>query len=488
MALSVSPSDPTTGSLWAGAIASPAVEFPLTPLPVLAGTLPPGLQGSFYQNGPARLERQGQRVAHWLDGDGAILGLHCDGSSAVATYRYVRSAGFEEEEAAGEYRFRGYGSLPPVPLWRRWQTQVKNAANTSVLALPDRLLALWEGGWPHHLEPDSLATQGLENFDSLVPGDTFSAHPKRHPDSGDIFNFGITAGANAQLQLYRLNAAGRLQQRQTVDLSGNPLIHDFVLADRYLLFCVPPVRLNPLPAVLGLQSFSDALQWQPRRGTQLVVIDADSFEVIAWNQVDPWFQWHFGHSYLNPRGHIVMDVVRYDDFATNQQLREVASGCITTAAEAQLWQYEVNPQTAAIVSSRCLVDRHCEFPVPFLPPGAPTGSPAPTYLNLHRTVPTPQGELFQAIAQFDPSRPSLTIADVGAGRYAAEPQPVPDYLDPQRHWVLTVVYDGHRHRSEVWIYAGDHLEDGAICRLQLPQVIPPSFHGRWRQNLSRTGG
>lgn len=487
MALSASSFDQTTRGLWAGALASPAVEFPPTALKVLSGQIPEGLRGSFYQNGPARLERGGQRVSHWFDGDGAILGIHFDGSNAVATYRYVRSAGFEAEEATDELLFRGYGTLPDTPIWQRWRAQVKNAANTSVLPLPDRLLALWEGGLPHRLDPETLETKGIEDLDSLKASETFSAHPKCHPRTGDIFNFGVIAGGNAKLNLYRLNGAGSLQQKSTVDLNGIPLIHDFVLADRYLLFCIPPVRLNAWPAVLGWQSFSEALRWQPQRGTQLFIIDAESFEVIAWNQVEPWYQWHFGHGYVNYRGNIVMDVVRYDDFATNQQLKEVASGQVLTPAEAQFWQYEINPQTAEIVDSVCLVDRHCEFPVPFVWDAPLAGGPGPTYLSVHRTVPTPQGELFEAIACFNPATQTLTVADAGAGRYPSEPRPVQDAFAPQQTWVLTVVYDGHVHRSEVWIYDGNDLENSPVCRLELPTVVPMSFHSAWKTRLLEVG-
>ena len=480
MARSASLPEQTTVPCWYGAIASPPSEFSPTPLKVLSGELPEGLRGAYYQNGPARLERGGQRYAHWFDGDGAILGVQFDGSHAVATYRYVQSAGFQEEEDNDQLLFRGYGTLPDLPLWRRWQTQVKNAANTSVLPLPDRLLALWEGGLPHCLDRETLETTGLDPLGGLQPSDNFSAHPKRHPRTGDMFNFGVVAGANAKLNLYRLNAAGTLQQRHTVDLNGVPLVHDFVLADRYLLFCVPPVRLNPLPAVLGLQSFSDALDWQPRRGTQIVVIDADSFEVVAWNQVDPWYQWHFGHSYLNRRGNIVVDVVRYDDFATNQQLKEVASGQVTTPAEAQLWQYEIAPQTAAIVEQTCLIDRHCEFPVPLVGGDQAATAPVPTYLNVHRTVPTPPGELFEAIACFEPTTRTLTVANAGVGRYPSEPRPVHDSFNPDQSWVLTVVYDGHAHCSELWIYDGSAINQGPVCRLALPSVVPISFHSAWK--------
>ena len=467
------PAAASTSGLWAAAIAAPAPEFAATSLPVLAGQLPADLRGTLYRNGPARLERGGTRVGHWFDGDGAVLRVQFDGDTAMTTYRYVQSAGYVAESEAGRWLYSGYGSLAPGPFWQRWQAQMKNAANTSVLALPDRLLALWEGGLPHRLDLETLETLGLDDLTALKPSDTFTAHPKRHPRTGKIFSFGTIPGGNATLKLYRLSAAGVVEKTGTIPLSGIPLIHDFVLADRYLVFCVSPVRLSPLPALFGLQSFSDALQWQPQQGTQIIVVDADTLEPIALGDADPWYQWHFGHSYLDFDGSVVFDVVRYPDFATNRQLKEVASGRVTTLADGQLWQYRIDPKTGNILEQQCLIDRHCEFPA-----AIGQDETAITYLNVHRTALSPVGDLFGAIARFDP-KTGLTVADAGDGCYPSEPIPVENAANPQQPWVLTVVYDGHHHRSEVWVYEGHDLEKGPICRLELPSVVPPSFHGTW---------
>jgi all-trans-8'-apo-beta-carotenal 15,15'-oxygenase len=473
----MAPAAPTqaqpAAKLWSAAIANPPPEFAATPLTVLSGHLPTDLRGTLYRNGPARFERGGTRVSHWFDGDGAVLRVHFDGNTAIATYRFVRSAGFVDEEAADQSLYRGYGTLPPGPFWQHWQTQVKNVANTSVLVLPDRLLALWEGGLPHCLDLETLETAGLDNLGGLKPSDTFTAHPKRHPRTGEIFSFGTIPGGNATLQIYRFNSAGVVEQTGTIPLSGIPLIHDFVLADRYLVFCVSPVRLSPLPALFGLSSFSDALQWQPQQGTQIIVVDADTLEAIALEATDPWFQWHFGHSYLDFDGSIVFDVARYDDFASNQFFKEVVSGTATTVSDAQLWQYRLDPKTGKILDQHCLVDRPCEFPL-----ALGQDPEAATYMNVHPKAVTPPGELLGAIARFDP-KTGLTVADLGEGRYPAEPIPVANPANPQQPWVLTVVYDGPHHRSEVWIYEGHDLEKGPICRLELPSVVPPSFHGTW---------
>lgn len=463
---------------WAGAISQPAQEFPLTPLSVLAGSIPEDLNGCLYRNGPGRLERSGQRVGHWFDGDGAVLAVHFAGGKAQATYRYVQSAGYADEEAADEFLYSGYGSLAPGPFWQRWNAQLKNAGNTSVISLPDKILVLWEGGWPHQLHPETLETLGVDSLGQLEADEPYSAHPKRHPQTGHIFNFGIVAGANATLNVYRSNATGAIEQKQSIALNGIPLIHDFVLADRYLVFCVPPVRLNPLPAVLGFQSFSDALMWQPKQGTQLVVIDAETLEVISSEAVDPWYQWHFGKGFVNNDGDIVLEVVRYENFATNQQLKEIASGQYETPAHGQLWRVWVDPQTATVRSQECLIEHHCEFPV--VAPDQPVTT-APTYLSLNPPGWDNTGELFRSLARFDPDTAKLTVAEAGAECYPSEPIYVPKQTaDSPSGWLLTVVYDGSTHQSEVWIYDCDRLTEAPVCQLLLPGIVPHSFHGTWQ--------
>lgn len=462
---------------WVRAIAQPAEEFPLTPLAVLSGSIPADLRGSLYRNGPGRLERQGQRVGHWFDGDGAVLAVHFGEGQAQATYRYVKSAGYVEEEKADQFLYSGYGSLAPGPIWQRWRAQLKNAGNTSVLALPDKLLALWEGGWPHHMDPQTLETLGVDALDKLEANEPYSAHPKRHPQTGHIFNFGVVAGANAVLNVYRSSPSGQIEQKNSIPLNGIPLIHDFVLADRYLVFCVPPVRLNPLPAVLGFQSFSDALMWQPRQGTQLVVVDAETLEVVSSEATDPWYQWHFGKGFVNKDGDVVLDVVRYPDFDTNQQLKEYVAGEMTTPAIGQLWQICLDPQTARVRAQTCLVAQHCEFPN--VSANQPLAA-APTYLSIHLPGKENTGEIFGAIARFDPDTAKLTTADAGADCYPSEPIYVPQGATTSEGWILTVVYDGSQHQSELWIYASDRLTDDPVCQLQLPSVIPPSFHGTWQ--------
>ena len=463
---------------WHKALAQPAAEFPLTPLPI-SGEIPAGLRGTLYRNGPGRLERGGMRVGHWFDGDGAILAVHFTDAGATGLYRYVQTSGYQEEERAGQLLYGNYGMTAPGPIWNQWLKPLKNTANTSVMALPDRLLALWEGDNPHALDLETLKTWGKDDLGDLSGGLPYSAHPKCDPETGEIYNFGVSPGANAKLHVYRSDRTGKILQKAAVELEGVPLVHDFVMAGQYLVFFIPPVRLNALPVLAGLSSYSDALQWQPQIGTQFLVFDRGTLIVVCRGETEPWYQWHFGNGYVDGSGLIVADVARYEDFQTNQYLKEVATGQTHTPAKSTLWQVHLNPSTGQVTSQQ-LLDRHCEFPV--VPPQQ-NGRSRHTYLSIQPPEANIGQELFEAIARFDHQTDTLTTANLG-GCYPTEPIYAPDALNPDQGWVVTVVYNGLKDTSEVWVFDSDRLDEPPVCKLRLPSVVPMGFHGTWKPATS----
>ncbi|WP_200347954.1 carotenoid oxygenase family protein [Halochromatium glycolicum] len=471
--------------LWSGCLAQPATEFPPTTLDTEHGRLPAGLRGDLYRNGAGRLERGGRRAGHWFDGDGAVLRVQFVQGRAEASYRYVQTQGLQREAQAGRLLYGNYGMTAPGPIWNHWRRPLKNAANTSVIALSDGVLALWEGGRPHALDAETLATHGEADLAGpagvLKPGQPFSAHPKQDPTSGDLYNFGVAIpGRNAKLMLYRCDRSGRLLAQRGLELEGVPMIHDWVMAGRYLIFLVPPVRIAVTPVLLGLRSYSDAMQWQPERGTQILIFDRETLELIARGETEPFYQWHFGNGACDDatNGRIVLDLARYPDFSTNQHLREVASGQTVTPAKATLWRMILDPQTAQVQELSEMSPRSIEFPM--VPPAA-VGRPwQRTYMAAHRAGTDTTAERYDALACFDHAHNRLDEADLGGGRYPSEPIVVPDANDPTRLWLLSVIYDGHSDRGEIWIYDASQLADGPECVLALPEPIPLSFHGCWR--------
>lgn len=469
---------PEASYTWNQSVLHTVKGFAPTTLPVLSGAIPAGLRGTLYRNGPARLERGKTRVGHWFDGDGAVLRVEFGDTGGIGAYRYVETPEFLDEERAGRFIYTGYGMLPPGGLIDRFTKGLKNAANTSVLALNDRLLALWEGGHPYALDLETLQTRKLDDLGGLPDSLPFSAHPKRDPHTGDFYNFGVSFGKETTLNLYCIDANGKLKQRDSHKLDGIPLIHDFVMAGQYLLFFIPPARLNPLPLLTRLKSFSDSFDWKPEKGTQVLVFDRQTLKLVSQGETDPWYQWHFGNACVDGDGNIIVDVIRYADFNTNEYLRQVATGKPQTSAKSALWQIRVNPLTGKVLEQQEILDRHCEFPVVN---AVEVGqSWRHTYLSLHRRNADPVKEIFGAIARFDQKTGELLEADCGEKCYPMEPIYAADAIDFNQGWIITVVYDGNRDQSEVWVFDSDRLNDQPVCRLGLPEVIPIGFHGTWK--------
>ncbi len=261
-------------------------------------------------------------------------------------------------------------------------------------------------------------------------------------------------------------------------LDGVPLVHDFVLAGQYLVFFVPPVRLNILPVLLGTSSYGDSLEWQPQLGTQILVIDRETLSLVNRGETEPWYQWHFGNGYADASGSVIVDIARYEDFQTNQYLKEVATGKTHTAAKSTFSRVHLNPQTSKVIEIQQLSDRHCEFPC--VPQQNVGQFSRYTYMSGFRQGTNISQELLNAIARFDHKSQTLTEADLGENRYPSEPIPVQDAQNPQQSWVVTVVYDGNSDSSEVWVFDSDRLDAEPICKLNLPSVIPHGFHGTWK--------
>jgi all-trans-8'-apo-beta-carotenal 15,15'-oxygenase len=126
-----------------------------------------------------------------------ITALRFEEGTLALSNRFVRTAGWQEEEAAGKVLYRGvFGSQKPGgPLANAFDLRLKNIANTGVVQLGDQLLALWEAAEPHALDPRTLETHGISLLGGVLKkGEAFSAHPRFDPGHHDrprMVTFGV---------------------------------------------------------------------------------------------------------------------------------------------------------------------------------------------------------------------------------------------------------------------------------------------------------
>ena len=219
----------------------------------IEGQLPEGLVGTLYRNGPGKNEVGGKPYAHLFDGDGLLSQFAFDGKRLHYRNRFVRTTHYLAERAADKPVMRNYGQQRPGgPLANAFRTPA-NVANTSVQYHAGNLLALYEGGRPWQVDPDSMETLGEYDYDGeLKSSYTYSAHPTWDPATGELYNFGIQYGPRTKLRTYRVDARGKLHHLHAINLPFPTINHDCALTSKYMVFVIDPLVLRVPRFLLGL--------------------------------------------------------------------------------------------------------------------------------------------------------------------------------------------------------------------------------------------
>jgi all-trans-8'-apo-beta-carotenal 15,15'-oxygenase len=279
----------------------------------IEGQVPPWVLGSYYVIGPARFERGGRRLRHWLDGDGFVCALHFTGRGVGFAGRFVRTRKLLDEEAAGTFLYRAFGTAFPGDRLRR-NVMIESPINVNVCHFGKRLLALGEQSLPVELDPETLETKGEFDFGRELNEVTpFSAHAKLDPHSRHALNFGISyAAARPVLNLYQLGQRAGLIRRSRVPLDLPYANHDFAFTRRHAVFFLSPLTLD-FNRFLAGASIMESLAWQPERGSRMLLLPRAKGEKPFRLETGRGYCLHLINAF--ERGNeLVCDILEYGDY------------------------------------------------------------------------------------------------------------------------------------------------------------------------------
>jgi all-trans-8'-apo-beta-carotenal 15,15'-oxygenase len=467
---------------WRRAYEAVTVEHDDVALPV-DGALPDGLRGAFYRNGPGRMEVAGVPYDHPFDGDGHVARFHLDGRGVRYTNRWVRTREFLDEERAGRMLYRSFGTNLPGGLRRNLlRLHWKNAANTSLLWHGGLLLALWEGGQPHRLDPVTLETLGpwdyrgrLENRFStaerlLKPDLPFSAHPKLDGATGEAWNFGTLYGRKNRLMLYRVRADGSMDAPAQHALERLAFVHDFALTPSWRIFFLAPFDFGVARALVGLESPASSLKQVPGAPTRILLVPRERGRAVEI-EADPCFVFHFAGAIEERDGRLAVDAFRMARFPEVRALETFLVDGGAGYPPPLLTRYHLDPARRTVEEER-LSDHPAELPVVHERAGR------------HRhvwaigTTPDRDDPFFNAVLKLDTEARRERVADFTPD-LPGEPLfvPRPGAADEDDGWLLTLVYRAAAHRTDLVVLDARDLSTVATARL--PHHLPPGFHGLW---------
>ena len=456
-----------SNTLWKSGFTTPPGDLPLTRVKV-RGRFPDALAGTLFRVGPAGHDLGGERYHHWFDGDGMAQAFMIEGTQVRHQGRYIATGKRTAETRAGRRLTEAFGTLLPGTAAANSADSV-NVANISLLPLGGELLALWEGGSATRLDPRTLDTLGLKTWRADLAGVPFSAHPKVDPD-GTVWNFGI-GSSQGLLLLYEIAPDGALRRAEAVPVSDLPMVHDFVVTERHLVFLLPPLVYDTKRKEAGA-SFLDAHVWRPELGMRALVIEKQDWSKRQTLALPAGFLFHLGNAWSEDKAG---DTVVHLDYVRS----DTAESVFTTNREVMRGRYVRSPNpklTVATLNLRTGVATQVELPIEAEFPRIDARRVGLRHRHVvHATQMLDQRPGFAAIAR--------TNVETGASqRFAYGPQVlveehlfVPDGDGPG--WIVGTVLDCAQNKTLLSCFAADRLADGPVAQATLPYALPLGLHG-----------
>jgi all-trans-8'-apo-beta-carotenal 15,15'-oxygenase len=438
------------------------------------GQIPAFVRGSYYLNGPSRFARGGLRYRHWLDGDGMVRALHFGADGVRFVNRFVRGSKFSGEEEAGAALFRTFGTKFEDDRLDRGIALV-SPLNVSVYPYAGTLLAFGEQGQPWELDPLTLETRGVYNFNGRInPISPFSAHAKIDAASGELFNFGISFSATQPaLNLYRFDADAALVYRKRLHLDWPCSTHDFSLSRSYAVFYLSPYLLD-IEAMMEGATLMDALKWEPQRLSRLLVARREDGGEVLRLELGDKYCLHLVNSFEDG-DHLVMDVIELDQPVYDQY--QTVPDLFTQVRRAEPVRYRIDLKRGAVVERRELNYRHmADFPSidPRLDGVACNDF---WMLGIGNTAEAGR-KFFDELVHLNWTAGGLAgLYRAPQGHYlGGEPLFIPDPNDAKGGAVICQSFDAARRHSTFLIFNAHDVSAGPAATLHLESPVHLGFH------------
>lgn len=483
---------------WNRALTADAVETRLTVPPGdVDGVIPDALRGGrVLWNGPAML-KLGGRLAHPFDGHGFVreFAFLPDGGLRF-TSRFVDTEAFRAEKAAGRLVHRGLATLPYDPdesggaAKNREAPPYKNVANTTLTSFGGKLLAGWEGGPPHAIDPATLATVGLERFGVLEEREAFLAHTRLDRRRGVMVGLTPLPGRVSSLRFREFGDDLTERVRVEVPLEAPSFVHDFVVTERFYVLALNPLSVNLLTyfsMTRGTATMLDMLATAPEKARAVVLVPRPGPEVrgaqTAQAQVVttpvPIFAVHYAQAFDDGDA-VVLDVCAFEDFSFGQEFGFTGQ---TTPLDPtlpderrpqRLVRLRLSPKTRT-ATAQVLSTHGVDFPRvhPDL-----DGQRAPLMVAASRAD-AAHSDPFDSVLSLDledlerPEQLWTAPADTFVGEPLFVPTPGGG---PRDGLAVTCVNEPLRERTSLVVLDPHALAKGPLARVELP-LQPYAFHG-----------
>lgn len=216
------------------------VEADVQDLNVIQGEIPAEIDGAFYRAQPEHQfpPKLGDDIA--FNGDGIFSMFRIKDGKVNFRQRWAKTDKWKLENEAGKALYGAYRN--PIEDDESVKGKIRGTANTNAFIYSGKLYGLKEDSPALAMDPVTMETDGYTDFNGKVKGETFTAHPKIDPITGNLCAFGYASKGllTKDIAYYEINSDGELLFDIWFETPYYCMMHDFGITKDYVVFSVSP--------------------------------------------------------------------------------------------------------------------------------------------------------------------------------------------------------------------------------------------------------
>jgi carotenoid cleavage dioxygenase-like enzyme len=455
------------------------------------GDIPREIDGAFFRAVPDPAYPPKFKDEIVLSGDGMISKFGIRDGRVNFAIRYVETARYKAEKAAGRSLFGKYRN--PFTDDADVQGVDGTVSNTTPVWHAGRLFMTKEDGLAYGIDPETLETIGRWDYHGALKSQTFTAHPRVDPETGEMFFFGYEAGGlcTPDVAYCIADKDGNLTSEQWFQQPYCSTMHDFAITERFAVFPVFPTTtdLDRLKAGGAHWAHQQDLEsWvgiMPRYG---------SVREMRWFKGPKGvFAFHLLNAYDDgDRVHLDVCLSDSNPFAFMREAGGVHRGQTELGGGLIRWTFNLASEEEGF-ESRLMgppgdmprlrdADQGRAYQAAWYLTINPQGGPP---------LPGgPAGATFNAMLRVEPGNGRIDMMPLEAGMAISEPVHVPSSQPDHEGWLLSVIdrqLDADRFSSELWLVDARDIPAGPIARVMIPVPMRAQVHGAWvsRERLTQ---
>lgn len=453
------------------------------------GVIPRELDGAFFrvQPDPHFPPRLGDDIA--FNGDGMISRFHIHDGRCDFRQRWARTDKWQLEQAAGRALFGAYRN--PLTDDESVKGRIRGTANTNAWIHGGKLYALKEDSPALVMNPATLETEGYTRFNSRMTGQTFTAHPKVDPRTGNMIAFGYAASGlcSDDCTFYEITPAGELIRELWFKAPYYCMMHDFAITADYALFHIVPSIGSWERLQKGLPHFGFDTQLPvyfgvlPRRAGSTA---AD----IRWFKRDNCFASHVLNAFQEGTCiHFDTPEAKNNMFPFFPDVRGAPFNPQEAMSYLTRWTVDMSASSPAFIRTEQLTETAAEFPrIDERFTGMPYRHGWLLEMDMRRPVELRGGSagglLMNCLFHKDLASGAEQHWWCGPVSSLQEPCFIPRHRSSSEGdgWIVQICNRLDEHRSELLLFDALAIAEGPIATIEIPLRMRFGLHGNWAQS------